>query len=144
MPLDGATVFGELYAFVNPLFPDGYEAFTTVDFLINGELVHTEWAAPYDSVSGGTEKANESLDTTTLPEGINTMNLPSEFQWDVSIAKAFDVGSTWRFEMYADIFNVTNHENVRSVQQIITFSNYGEPLSFLLPRTAQLGVRVTF
>ena len=77
------------------------------------------------------------------PEGINARRLPREFQWDLRGAKSFSSGNTM-VEVYLDVFNLTNYENVRSVQNIITSGGFGDPTSFLLPRTLQLGARVQF
>jgi hypothetical protein len=73
LALDGATVRGWIYAYVYPLFPAGFEGFDTVTFYLDGEKFHTEHLAPYDLAGGGTEKANEDLDTTTLAEGEHTV-----------------------------------------------------------------------
>ncbi|NNL71253.1 MAG: CHRD domain-containing protein, partial [Acidimicrobiia bacterium] len=75
VPLNGAVVHGPVYAFVDPLFPAGYEGFRSVDFFLDGTLLHTEYAAPYDAISGGTEKANEALDTTALADGTHEMTV---------------------------------------------------------------------
>ena len=75
------------------------------------------------------------------PEGINSRNLPDEFQWDVRLAKSFRFGNDQEIEIYGDVFNVTDRDNVRSVNQIITFAGYSEPTSFKLPRTVQLGIK---
>ena len=75
------------------------------------------------------------------PEGINARNLPDEFQWDVRLAKSFQLGNDNVLEIYGDVFNVTDRDNVRSVNQIITFAGYAEPTSFKLPRTVQLGIK---
>jgi 5'-nucleotidase len=73
--LDGATVFGEVYPFVYPLFPDGFESFGTVSFYLDGAHFHTEYAAPYDFVSGATDKATAPWDTTTVADGEHTIKV---------------------------------------------------------------------
>ncbi len=71
--LEGAHVRGVVYPFVYPLFPEGYESFGTVSFYLDGEFFHTEYLVPYDFVSGGTERANESWDSTTVADGVHTI-----------------------------------------------------------------------
>lgn len=75
------------------------------------------------------------------PEGINVRNLPDEFQWDVRLAKAFKLGNGRLLEVYADGFNLTDRDNVRSVQVNITAAGFAEPTSFKLARTVQLGIK---
>ena len=67
--LDGATASGELYIFIDPLFPEGYESFGPVTFYLDGVRFHTERLAPYDFVSGGVDRAGESWDSTTVADG---------------------------------------------------------------------------
>ncbi|MDH3539045.1 MAG: ScyD/ScyE family protein [Acidimicrobiia bacterium] len=73
--LEGATVFGDVYPFVYPLFPEGFASFGTVSFYLDGVHFHTEYAAPYDFVSGATDKAKESWDTTTVADGEHTITV---------------------------------------------------------------------
>ncbi len=71
--LEGAVIYGEVYPFVDPLFPEGFESFGTVSFYLDGVHFHTEYAAPYDFVSGGVEKANQAWDTTTVEDGTHVI-----------------------------------------------------------------------
>ena len=61
--LDGATVDGQIYVFVEP--EDGIER---VEFFIDGVLRQTEGYAPYDLAGGTTTSANP-FDTSTLSDG---------------------------------------------------------------------------
>ncbi|MCP4249962.1 MAG: ScyD/ScyE family protein, partial [bacterium] len=49
-PLNGATVAGKIYPFVQPLDPG--LGFTTVDFYLDGVHARTEYLAPYDFAGG--------------------------------------------------------------------------------------------
>ncbi len=75
VPLEGAVLSGRVYPFVSPLFPEGFETFGTVSFFLDGVHFHTEYQAPYDFVSGGIDKANESWDTTTVADGQHTIRV---------------------------------------------------------------------
>jgi hypothetical protein len=71
-PLEGASVSGALYIFVDPLTPEGA---TTASFTLNGSFFHKEYAVPFDFVSGGTDRANESWDSTTASNGENMVGV---------------------------------------------------------------------
>jgi outer membrane receptor for ferrienterochelin and colicin len=76
-------------------------------------------------------------------EGINARRLPETFQLDLRVQKAFRFGSH-SVEAYIDAFNVTDRENVASVQAIESFPNFGGSTSFLQPRTVQIGGKWRF
>ena len=67
--LEGAYVVGDAFIFVDPLFPAGFQSFNRVMFYLDGALVRTEYAAPYDFAGGGAAYANTAWDSTTVADG---------------------------------------------------------------------------
>lgn len=71
--LAGSTVSGHVYVWLDPLFPEDFEDIGSVDFLVNGSAVHTEYAAPYDMIGGGTDAATSTWNSTAVPNGATTV-----------------------------------------------------------------------
>ncbi len=70
VPLDGATVTGSVFVFLDPLFPPGASMIDAVEFWVNGSLVHTECCAPYDMIGGTTDgPATQAWHSGTVPDG---------------------------------------------------------------------------
>ncbi len=78
--LDGGTVSGKVFVWVDPLFPEDMGDIRTVDFLVNGKLRHTEYKAPYDMIAGGTEAATRPWNTSEVPNGENTVTAVANFR----------------------------------------------------------------
>lgn len=72
-PLDGTTVSGKIYVWQSPLKPDNAADIKTVEFFVNGELIHTEYLYPFDMISGATDFATETWDTTKTENGTVTI-----------------------------------------------------------------------
>jgi hypothetical protein len=68
IPLDNQTVAKDIFVFVQP-----EDYITSVAFSIDGKAVRTERYAPYDLMSGPSNKANP-LDTQTLSNGAHTIS----------------------------------------------------------------------
>jgi len=67
--LEGAYIVGDAFIFVEPLFPGGFQEFNRVMFYLDGTLVRTEYAAPYDFTGGGVAAATTAWDSTTVADG---------------------------------------------------------------------------
>lgn len=85
---------------------------------------------------------NDFFDTRT--EGRGAFSLPTFFQWDFRVEKAFRFAERGRFTLIAEIFNVTNRANAAQVIGLFDSPNFQEPINFFPGREVQLAVRVGF
>ncbi|MGI8991586.1 MAG: TonB-dependent receptor [Bryobacteraceae bacterium] len=109
----------------------------------------------------GTEVNNDRHNTTDRPPfaGRNTGIGPSYYSFDMRLSRRFSLGETRSLEFLAEGFNVLNHLNYSSVNNVVgvisgPFNLHGradrgpnDPLGFTAafdPRRIQLGVRFAF
>ncbi|MGI9301752.1 MAG: Ig-like domain-containing protein, partial [Gammaproteobacteria bacterium] len=92
-PLKGTTLSGNVSVFLSPVMPD--QDISQVDFFLDGSLVRTEFAAPYD-LRGAAGGVPRPLDTRTLANGAHTVRAEILFtSGEVSSESAmFDTANT--------------------------------------------------
>jgi hypothetical protein len=73
-PLDGATVGGNIYAFVGPATGVARVRFWLDDPQMSGPPRQTENAAPWDFAGTASSGAANPFDTTTVPDGTHTIS----------------------------------------------------------------------
>ncbi len=78
--LEGSSVSGKVFVWVDPLFPEDMGDIKTVDFLIDGKLRHTEYKAPYDMIAGATDVATRPWDSHEVPNGEHTVTAVANFR----------------------------------------------------------------
>ncbi|NNC43678.1 MAG: DUF4331 family protein [Acidimicrobiia bacterium] len=78
--LEGSSVSGKVFVWVDPLFPEDMDDVKTVDFLIDGKLRHTEYRAPYDMIAGATDVATRPWDTSEVSNGEHTVTAVANFR----------------------------------------------------------------
>ena len=71
MPLEGATLSGDAFIFLTPLFPDG--DIDKVKFFLDGSFVKTESWAPYDLKGTYDSGRPARFDTRTLDDGSHSV-----------------------------------------------------------------------
>ena len=91
IPLEGATLSGNAFIFLTPLFPDG--DIDEVDFFLDGSFVKTESFAPYDLKGTRDGGVPAPFDTRTLDNGSYTVRAEIEFDSDevVTVVSTFSV-----------------------------------------------------
>jgi hypothetical protein len=92
----------------------------------------------------GTPYSDWNSTTYTLVGTYQDQRSPNLFYLDMQLQKNFRFGERVRLEVKAEAFNVTNHENILYVNNDVSQSNFGTPLSVDNSRRIQLGTRVTF
>ena len=75
--MEGATLSGNAYIFLTPLFPD--RDIDEVDFFLDGLFVKTESWAPYDLKGTRDRGIPAPFDTRTLDNGSHTVRAEIEF-----------------------------------------------------------------
>lgn len=78
-----------------------------------------------------------------LVEPPNSRTMPSFSTMDVRFSKRIRVGSN-RFQIYADVFNLLNRENVLGVEGNKGYANFLDPINFGRPRQIQIGFKWEF
>lgn len=72
---------------------------------------------------------------------------------DVRLSKTFNIGERFKVELIPEVFNLTNHANYGNYVSNVNLATFGQPLQVTafsgsgtayVPRTAQMGARVTF
>ncbi|HSF15811.1 MAG TPA: TonB-dependent receptor [Vicinamibacteria bacterium] len=85
---------------------------------------------------------NDFFDTRT--EGRGAFSLPTFFQWDLRVEKAFRFGGQGRVAVIGEFFNMTNRNNAAQVIGLFDSANFQQPINFFPGREVQLAVRVGF
>lgn len=67
--LEGATISGSVFVWVEPLAPDNAADIVRVEFLVDGRSVHTECCAPFDMIAGGLAQATRPWNSRSVPNG---------------------------------------------------------------------------
>jgi hypothetical protein len=62
----------------------------------------------------------------------------------MTIAKNFGIGSTFRLQVRADVFNAFNHRNLSNPIVNMNSADFGRIVSAGMPRVMQIGARFTF
>jgi len=62
---------------------------------------------------------------------------------DLRAERAFTLGGTWRARVMFDLFNITN-SNAAETRTVATGTSFLRPTAILAPRTARVGVRLSF
>ena len=78
------------------------------------------------------------------PGAFGDLRLPSFWELDLRLEKVWNVTETSTVVFAVDAFNITNSAHVLKKQQVLTASNYGDPLRILNPRVIRFGVRFNF
>jgi hypothetical protein len=69
---------------------------------------------------------------------------PGEWTVNMTIAKNFSIGSTYRLQVRADAFNAFNHRNLSNPIVNMNSADFGRIVSAGMPRVMQIGARFTF
>jgi hypothetical protein len=91
------------------------------------------------------EDVNQDTLVTDMEPGKNRNSRRGfdQFFFNVRLSKYFDI-DRFRFQVFAEIYNLTNRNNFGDVYQVIDQPGFGEPLSAGNPRRFQLGARFDF
>jgi hypothetical protein len=91
----------------------------------------------------------EDVNQDTLPTDMepgknrNSRRGFEQFFFHVRLSKYFDI-DPFRFQVFAEIYNLTNRNNFGNVYNVIDQPGFGEPLEASNPRRFQLGARFDF
>ena len=88
---------------------------------------------------------NQDLLKTDMEPGQNRNSRRGfdQFNLNFRLSKYFDI-DTFRFQLFAEVYNLTNKNNFGDVYEVIGEPGFGEPLSAGGPRRVQLGARFDF
>jgi hypothetical protein len=75
-----------------------------------------------------------------LPEGYNSRRLPPFSTVDIRLSKRIRI-KQYRFQVYADVFNLLDKDNIISTQGAMSSATFLTPLAYGQPRQAQIGFR---
>lgn len=78
--------------------------------------------------------------------GTGIIRGPGQNQWDVSLAKSFQIGESVKIGIRSDFFNAWNHVSLNSNNVSTTYGSgsFGEVTGDHTPRVIQLSMRLTF
>jgi hypothetical protein len=78
-----------------------------------------------------------------LLEERGTRRLSSQTLLDLRVSKTIAVGRAGRIELLLDVLNALNDTAEEGLAtDVVTASNFGQPVAFVDPRRAMLGVRL--
>ena len=70
------------------------------------------------------------------------------FSWDLRLSRMFKFGGARELEVFAQVFNLTNHDNFDRDKYEVTFSspNFGQPTQIIKnsQRQGEIGARFRF
>ena len=78
----------------------------------------------------------------TSPRGV--INGPPTQRVDFTMSKTIRFGETVSAQLRAEMFNIFNHTNFRTISTNITAANFGQVTALRDPRTMQFGVKLNF
>jgi hypothetical protein len=92
---------------------------------------------------------NPSNTATTFPNFIGTsprgvIDGPPTQRVDFTMSKTIRFGETVSAQLRAEMFNIFNHTNFRTISTNITAANFGQVTALRDPRTMQFGVKLNF
>ena len=92
---------------------------------------------------------NPSNTATTFPTFIGTsprgvIDGPPTQRVDFTMSKTLRFGETVSAQLRAEMFNIFNHTNFRTISTNITSANFGQVTALRDPRTMQFGVKLNF
>lgn len=74
----------------------------------------------------------------------NAVEGPSFFNTDLSLFKNIGLGGPWKVQLRAEVFNVFNQRNFRTIGTNITATNFGQVTAYEAQRIFQLGLKINF
>jgi hypothetical protein len=80
------------------------------------------------------------VDQRDLSQPRNDFRTDDYLNFDLRAEKLFTIGATHELSLLVEAFNLTNEDNVASVNNVVG-PGFGTPNSFLSGREVQLGVR---
>ncbi|MCK6683654.1 MAG: TonB-dependent receptor [Thermoanaerobaculia bacterium] len=100
---------------------------------------------PYNILAGYDRNQNgDPLSDRPAGVGRNSGTLPDQFTLDLRISKMISFSEKAGIELVAVCTNITDHENVLSVQNVENQPNFGAPTLYGPGRIFQLGARFNF
>jgi hypothetical protein len=69
---------------------------------------------------------------------------PGLQKWDFATIKNLDLGEHFKFQLRGEYFNIFNHTNWATVDQVEEDSTFGQITSTHQPRIIQIGAKLNF
>jgi hypothetical protein len=107
---------------------------------------------PYNVITG-VDSNRDGTTTNDLPAGVTSYNSArgSDFkQFDLRVAKKFNLGDRVKLDLIGEVFNLFNSENPGGYASNMRASNFGQPTEYAgdfqrgEQRVGQLGIRLEF